>query len=126
MLNMLLLFAQDQGKQAQGGEFNILLLMAPVLLLLFYLIVIRPEKRRQQQERDNLFKGMQKNHKVLTTAGIYGTVISVSDTEDEVVVKVDDNTRLRMLKSSILRNLTQEEQAKAEKEAKNPKKEGAA
>ena len=38
-----------------------------------------------------------------------------------------DSTRLRMIKSSILRNLTNEEAAKAQKEAKdNPKKEGAA
>jgi preprotein translocase subunit YajC len=125
MLSTLTVFAQDTPKPQ--GDFQLLLLLAPVLFLLFWLLVARPEKRRQQQERDSLLKNMKKNDKVVTTAGIYGTVISVSETEDEVVVKVDDSTRLRMLKSSILRNLTNEETAKAEKDAKkNPKKEGAA
>ena len=60
--------------------------------------------------------------KVLTSAGIYGTVISASETEDEVVVKVDDNTRLRMLKSSVVRNMTREEEAaQAAKEQKEQK-----
>ena len=57
----------------------------------------------------------EKNDKVLTAAGIYGTVLSVSDKEDEVVVKVDDNTRLRMIKSGITRNLTKEEALAAAK-----------
>jgi preprotein translocase subunit YajC len=129
MLNTLLLLAQQGGEPKGGGPppgFEILILALP-LLLLFWLIVVRPGQRRQQQERDALVSGLKKNDKVLTTAGIYGTVVSVSDKEDEVVVKVDDNTRLKMLKNSIMRNLTNEEAARAAKEAKdNPKKEGAA
>jgi len=126
MLHTLILLAQDPAKTQGDGGIPPLLILAPVLMVLFYFIVMRPERRRQQQERDSLLKGMKKNDKVITTAGIYGTVISFSDTEDEIVVKVDDSTRLRMIKSSILRNLTQEEAAKAEKDAKNnPKKEGA-
>ncbi len=105
--------------------FENLIIMAPFLLLLFYFIVLRPGQRRQQQERDSLLTGLKKNDKVITTAGIYGTVISVSDKEDEVVVKVDDNTRLKMIKSSIMKNLTNEEAAKAAKDAKDSSKKDA-
>ncbi len=95
-----------------------MLFLLPVLVVLFYFVVLRPGQRRQQQERDQLVTGLKKNDKVLTSAGIYGTVVTVSEKEDEVVVKVDDNTRLKMLKSSIIRNLSNEEAARAAKEAK--------
>jgi preprotein translocase subunit YajC len=72
--------------------------------------------RRQEAERKAMASNVKKNDKVLTAAGIYGTVVSVSDTEDEVTVRVDDNTRLRMLKSSIIRNITREEEAAKPKE----------
>jgi preprotein translocase subunit YajC len=126
MLTALLLLAQNT-PEPKGAPFPFELLLLPVLLLLFWLIVLRPGQRRQQQERDALVTGLKKNDKVLTTAGIYGTVVSVSDREDEVVVKVDDNTRLKMIKSSIMRNLTNEEAVKAAKGVQdNPKKEGVA
>jgi len=85
------------------------------IFALFYFLILRP-KRREEQERQSLLSSIKKNDKVITHAGIYGTVVSVSEKEDEIVVKVDDNVRLKMLKASIMRNLTNEEAAR---EAKN-------
>ena len=65
-----------------------------------------------------MLTNLKKNDKVITTAGIYGTVISVAEKEDEVVVKVDDNTRLKMLKGAIMRNITNEEDAAKAQQAK--------
>ena len=61
---------------------------------------------------------LKKNDKVLTSSGIYGTVTAISEKEDEITVKVDDNVRLRMTKESIARNLSNEEAARAAKAAK--------
>jgi preprotein translocase subunit YajC len=122
MWNALVLLADDPpkgGGGAFGGEFMFIML---AVFFLFYLIVLRPMNRRQEQERQALLSNLKKNDKVLTNAGIYGTVVSVSDKEDEVVVKVDDNVRLKMIKGAIARNFTNEEAAKAAKEGK---KEGA-
>jgi preprotein translocase subunit YajC len=125
MWNLLIVLADDAPKQQQAeSPLGTILMLGPLLLLLFYFIVLRPGQRRQQQERDSLLTGLKKNDKVVTIGGIYGTVITVSDTDDEVTVKVDDNTRLKMTKSSIARNISNEEAAKAAKD--NPKKEGAA
>ena len=122
MLNALVLLAENGAKQ--GGGMGLDMMFIPIILIfLFSLIVLRPMNRRQEQERQALLSSLKKNDRVLTSAGIYGTVISVSDKEDEVVVKVDDNVRLKMIKSAIARNLTNEEAAKA---AKEQKKEGAA
>ena len=95
------------------GPDMMLLMMG--IFALFYFLILRP-KRREEQERQSLLNSIKKNDKVITHAGIYGTVVSVSEKEDEIVVKVDDNVRLKMLKASIMRNLTNEEAAK---EARN-------
>jgi len=102
--------ATGTGTNPPGGAAWDLVL--PIgLILLFYLFFIRP-MMRQESERKGLLSRMKKNDKVVTSAGIYGTIIAISDTEDEITVKVDDNVRLRMTKGSILRNLTNEEAAK--------------
>jgi preprotein translocase subunit YajC len=113
---------QKPAGQREQPPFGGLLPLVPLLLLLFYLIVIRPQSRRQEAERLAL-KTLKKGDKVLTHSGIYGTVVGVSETENEITVKVDDNTRLRMTKESIARNLRAEEEAKA---AREKPKEGAA
>jgi preprotein translocase subunit YajC len=97
-------------------------LILGAIFFMFYFVVLRPGQKRQERERQNLLSGLNKNDKVLTTGGIYGTVVTVSDKEDEVTVKVDDNTRLKMLKGSIARNITREEALKAEKEQKEKTK----
>jgi preprotein translocase subunit YajC len=100
-----------------GDPFGGLGIMVPMILIFIvgYFLIMRP-MRRQEAERKAMASNVKKNDKVLTAAGIYGTVVAVSDTEDEVTVRVDDNTRLRMLKSSIVRNITREEEAAKPKE----------
>jgi len=126
MFESLILLAEDTPPPAKGPGLDMLFLFLPVLVL-FYFIVLRPMKR-QEQERNSLLTQLKKNDKVLTTAGIYGTVVAISDKEDEITVRVDDNVRLRMIKASIARNITNEEALKAQKAAKDGKetKEGAA
>jgi len=114
MLSTLLLIAEDPpAPQQQQPWWGMLVWMAPVVVL-FYFLMIRP-MRRQEQQRQQLASHLKKNDKVITHAGIIGTVVSVSEKEDEVTIKVDDNVRLKFLKSAIARNVTQEE---ALKEAK--------
>jgi preprotein translocase subunit YajC len=98
----------------QTNPLNQLFIFAPILVL-GYLLLIRPNRRAEQQ-RQAFLAALKKNDKVLTAAGVYGTVVSLSDKEDEVIVKVDDNARLRMTKGSITRNLTAEETVKQAKE----------
>ena len=125
MFAHLLLLLADATAPAGGGTppapsndpFGGLGIMAPMILIFVvgYFLIMRP-MRRQEAERKAMASNVKKNDKVLTAAGIYGTVVAVSDTEDEVTVRVDDNTRLKMIKSSIVRNLTREEEAAKPKE----------
>lgn len=115
MLQAILLWAQDQPQGS--GLFNPMTIML-VVFFLFFFIVLLPAQRRQEKERLAMIAAVEKNDRVLTNGGIYGTIVSISDKEDEMLVKVDDNVKLRMSRACIARNLTKEEKAKQAKEAK--------
>ncbi len=90
--------------------------MLPMLLIFaaMYFIMIRPAQKRERAQRLALLANLKKNDKVLTSGGIIGIVALVNDKEDEVILKVDEssNVRLRVLRSSIVRNYTSEAAAK--------------
>src|SRR5262249_54662346 len=115
---LLSLLADEPPKDPGGGApaWGMFIWLLPMAVV-FYLLVMRPA-RKQEAQRQALVNALKKNDKVLTTAGIIGTVVSISEKEDEVTVRVDENCRLKMLKSSISRNLTQEEAAKKPEEQK--------
>jgi preprotein translocase subunit YajC len=76
---------------------------APMLLLLWFL-VIRPQQQ-QERRRRNMVETLKKNDRVLTSAGIYGTVVSVDSGEDRVVLRIDDDKGVKVTfsKASVVR-----------------------
>jgi preprotein translocase subunit YajC len=99
-----LLVAQDGGNGSANflGTFVYLL---PIPFL-FYFLIIRPQQQ-QEKTRRAMIDALKKNDKVLTSGGIYGTVVSVDSTNDRVVLRVDDERgiRLTFAKSSVTRVL---------------------
>jgi len=120
MLFALQLFLAQAASDQQGGA-NPLLTFAPLIIIfiLFYFFMIRGPMKRQEQERQSLLSALKKNDKVVTSGGIIGIVASIKEKEDEVTLKVDEssNVRLRVLKSSIVKIVGGEEAAKEQKEA---------
>jgi preprotein translocase subunit YajC len=126
MWQLWIMLADGDPPKTGLSPIEMVLFLVVFPLILMYFLMIRPGQKRQDQERVALLSGLKKNDRVLTTAGIYGTVVAISEKEDEVTVRVDDNVRIKMLKGSIARNLTNEEAVKAEKAAKEGKKEDTA
>jgi preprotein translocase YajC subunit len=73
-----------------------------VLGVAFFLIMIRPQ-RREQAQMANLLKNLKQNDKVVTIGGIHGTVVSASSDSDIVVLRIDENCKMRMTRSAIAR-----------------------
>jgi preprotein translocase subunit YajC len=118
LLHALLLWAQENGKG--GGGEPPLFGLVPILLIggFAYFLLLRPAFR-QEKERKALRANIKKDDKVLLTSGIHGVVVSVSDKEDDLVIRVPpDNIRLKVVKSAIDRNLTNEETAREAKGGK--------
>ncbi len=79
-----------------------MMLVVPIVAMLafYYFIIIRPESG-MRKKRAELLGGLKKNDPVVTIHGIYGSIANISPDSDEVTLKVDDNTRIRMRKSAI-------------------------
>ncbi|MEO1237040.1 MAG: preprotein translocase subunit YajC [Planctomycetota bacterium] len=80
-----------------GGNFLFIMILVVGMLFIFSMSSGRKEKKRRAQMLEQLAKGA----KVQTAGGVLGTVVEVRD--EEVVVKVDENsnTRMRFAKSAI-------------------------
>lgn len=94
-----LLHAQGAGGQP-GGAPSFLISMLPMLLILgvFYFIMIMP-MRKKQKALQNLLDALKSGDRVVTTGGIFGTVVGVSG--DIVQLKISSNVKIDIAKSGI-------------------------
>ena len=70
-----------------------------LVFLILYLLVIRPQARRQRQ-REQRLKTVKKGDRIVTTGGIYGTVVSMRG-DDILVVKIAENVRVDMARPAV-------------------------
>jgi preprotein translocase subunit YajC len=86
---------------APSGPMVLIAQFAPFLLVfaIMYFLMIRPQQQRQA-ELNKVQAGLSKGDRVLTQAGIYGTVVGVDG--DKVVLRVDDNVKLEFQRSTIV------------------------
>ena len=82
------------------GEPSPLLQFLPLVFLfvVFYFLLIRPQQKKQKDHSTMLTK-LDKNDEVITAGGIHATVMSVG--EQTAVVKIADNVKVEIEKSSI-------------------------
>ena len=68
------------------------------IFLIFYFLVIRPQQK-QQSEHKKMQEGLKKGDRVLTSGGVYGTVVSLRG--PDVELKVAENVKLLVARSAI-------------------------
>jgi len=69
-----------------------------IVFLIFYFLLIRPMQKKQKELREFL-RNLKKGDRIITTGGIYGTIIALED--DTVVLKISENTKIRISRSAI-------------------------
>ncbi len=69
-----------------------------VIVLIFYFLVIAPANKQRRQTQEML-SALKKGDRVITSGGIYGAVHSIQD--EIVYLKIADNVKIRVQKSSI-------------------------
>jgi preprotein translocase subunit YajC len=96
-------FAMGQpGAPAPGGQGGGLLGLLPIVIMfvIIYVLLILPQQR-QQKKHAQMLKGLQKGDKVVAAGGIHGTVVGVDDARNVVVVKIDENVKIEVQKSTV-------------------------
>jgi len=84
-------------RPAQG---NMLTALIPFLLVfvVFYLLIIMPTRRKQKKHQD-LVNNLKPGDRVITSGGIFGTVMGVQP--DKIELKISANVKIDITKSAI-------------------------
>jgi preprotein translocase subunit YajC len=101
---LMLLFAQPPEETKR--EPTLIEWVMPLLLgvgVLYVFIVLLPRQRNERKQREAELAALKKNDEVVTAGGIIGVIASIKEGADEVTLKIDDNARIRVLKSSIVK-----------------------
>ena len=113
---LFVIFAQA-APAAGKPEANPLLQYLPLLPIpfIFWLMLIRPQQQQEKKRKEMIGK-LKKNDKVLTAAGMYGTVISVDDQGDRVQLRLDDDGKVKITfnKASIVRVINESAERSSE------------
>ena len=99
-------FAQAAAPAAAPSQADQMLHMFAILAItigIFYFMIIRPQQKKQR-ETQAMLRAIAKGDRVLTSGGLYGTVVGTKG-EEVVVLKVADDVKMEFSKSSIVRVL---------------------
>tara|TARA_B100001250_G_scaffold148833_1_gene127453 strand:- start:323 stop:637 length:315 start_codon:yes stop_codon:yes gene_type:complete len=92
-------YAQASGSGGFGSTFGSLI---PLLLIfaIMYFIIIRPQQKKAK-EHNQMVIALKRGDQILTQGGIIGKVTKVKD-ESEIEVEIASNTKVRVMKSTIV------------------------
>jgi preprotein translocase subunit YajC len=95
MVQNVSLMAQTQGP---AGLLTSPFLMMIIVMGIFYFLLIMPQQRRQKQLRQ-LLAALKSGDKVITSGGIYGTIVGTED--DAVQLRIADQVKIKVSRSAI-------------------------
>ena len=90
----------EGGKGDGGFQFVFLGLM----ILVFYFFMIRPQAKKAKQQK-TFMSGLQKGDKVVTIAGIHGTVNKINE-DGTFMLEVNPGSYIKMEKSAVSMEMT--------------------
>jgi len=100
--------------QGKGSSTSTLIMMG-LMVLVFWLFMIRPQAKKAKQQK-NFINDLQKGDKVVTIAGIHGTVNKVED--NTLMLETSPGSYIKIEKSAISMEWT----SNLNKKAEEPKK----
>jgi preprotein translocase subunit YajC len=100
-------FAQAGGSAPPDPKIALLLQLLQFLplFIILYLLLIRPQQQ-QRKKMNEMLKTLKKGDRVLTSGGIFGTVIGVD--EAKAVLKIADDVKVEFSKTAIVQVMATE------------------
>lgn len=100
MLASLWLLAQQGAPGGQVPRGNLLSALLPFILVfvIFYFLIIMPS-RKKQRRHESMVANLKAGDRIITSGGIFGTVMGVQN--DRIEVKVAANVKIEVAKNAI-------------------------
>ena len=101
------LLAQSDSAQSGGSLIGLAL---PLLMLVgFYFLLIRPQRNRQRAQQA-LLSALEVGDEVMTTGGIFGTIIDIDEDEGVSPSRSRPGTKVKMLRHGISQRFVEDEE----------------
>jgi len=87
-----------------NNQPNPLVSLVPIaaIFVIFYFLLIRPQQK-QQKEHDAMLEALKKGDKILTTGGLYGTIVGIKGNDLEV--RFSETVKLTVARSAVAKRL---------------------
>jgi len=95
-----IIYASTQSGAAGGSGGMLSILPFILIMLILYFLMIRPQSKRQK-EKKLMIEAIKKGDRIVTIGGIHGIVVGLKNQGKIVMIKVDKNTNLNIVKTSI-------------------------
>ena len=81
----------------------------PMVLIfgIMYFLIFRPQAKKQKQHK-TMVNSLKKGDKIVTSGGIYGTIAGLKEKENTLIVKVAENVKIEVTRSSVAKVRGQE------------------
>ena len=115
-------FAQEaaptqDGQQPAGGLLGSPIFMMVAIFVIMWFFFIRP-KNKEMKQMEEMRKSLKKGDRVMTAAGIIGTVSSIDETGTTITIRTGSTTFIDFEKQAILRVLNAEPKVEEKKDEK--------
>ncbi len=95
-MQLLSIFLMDP--QGKGGSSGTLIMMG-LMILVFWLFMIRPQAKKAKKQKE-FINNLQKGDKIVTIAGIHGTVNKVND-DETLMLETSPGSSIKIERSAI-------------------------
>jgi preprotein translocase subunit YajC len=90
--------AQAAGN-AQGGGFEMIIMLV-VFGLIFYFLLYRPQAKRVKEHK-NLVSSLSKGDEILTQGGLVGKITKVADDKDFIEISLNESNNIVVQKTAV-------------------------
>ena len=90
----------ESAATAQGASPSPLISMMPlvVIFVIFYFLLIRPQQKKMKEHK-KMVADLKKGDRIITSSGFYAVVVGIG--ESTLEIKLAENLKVKILKSSV-------------------------
>ncbi len=84
----------------QGGQAGGIAGFLPIIILfvIFYFLLIRPQQKKAKEHRE-MISNLKKGVRIITSGGIYGTIISIDDST--IGLEIAEKIKIKITRGNV-------------------------
>lgn len=114
MISTAYAMGQSAGQAGQAGGLAGFL---PIIILfaIFYFLLIRPQQKKAKEHRE-MINNLKKGQRIVTSGGIYGTIVSMDDTT--LGLEIAEKVKIKISRGNVAALISDTDAAQNTKEKK--------